>query len=297
MHSLTTQKAPLAFLTFFSDLFAEKSSSSFQAENNFSLQTSVKTLSPSALYEVPSATLNAGVTKNLHSSDLLSAICHELKTPLNAIIAFSEILKDEVGNPKSVAECQEYTKEIIQAAFELNEIVHDLLDVGAVNSGNFSVDMSKKCDVSDVVKRAVRLNYDYALRRNISLKSEVSEDVKKMEIKLDAKRMKQILTNLISNAVKYSDKGSEVKVSCRKNNLGTLEIAVSDQGFGMTQSQIQLSFQKYQTFNNPNRGVVDSFGLGLSIVKQLTELMNGTIEIKSEINHGTEVVLRFPYLM
>jgi len=291
MQSTAIQKAHPTFITFFSDLFAEKSSSENRSvqKSNFTLQNSVKALHSSASLR----NLQQSITTQ---TDFLSAICHELKTPLNAIIAFSEILKDEVSNPKSVAECREYTNEIIQAASELNEIVHDLLDVGAINSGNFSVDVSKECNVADVVKRAIRLNYDYALRRNISLKSEVSEDVKKMGIKLDGKRLKQILTNLISNAVKYSSKGSEIKVFCRQN-LETLEITVADQGFGMTQLQIQTAFNKYQTFDNPNRGSVDSFGLGLSIVKQLMELMNGTIEVRSEVNKGTEVILRFPHLM
>jgi len=236
---------------------------------------------------------------NINSSEFLSAIVHELKTPLNAIISFSEILKEDLSNPDSALECMDYLKEINIAAVEMNELIHDILDVKSPsNSGNFSVDLSNSIDLSDIIKRSIKLNYGYSLRRNISLKTEITTVLK--PINLDTKRMKQILTNLISNAVKYSPRQSEVKITARnlsENNREFLEICVIDQGFGMTKDQIQTAFQKYQTIQNPNSGSVDSFGLGLPITKQLVELQNGTIEIKSELNVGTEIKLRFPYSM
>lgn len=253
----------------------------------------------------------------MSSSEFLSAISHELKTPLHSIMGFSDILRDEIGNIKSdsvsisdnsnsVTECLDYISEITQAALEMSDLISDLLDVGQVSSGNFSADLSDKIDITDVIKRAVRLNHSYALRGNISFKVEITEGIK--FIKLDAKRMKQVLTNLISNAVKYSPKQSEVRIICKnvaphplmagiKPNPEFLEISIIDQGFGMTPTQVQTAFQKYQTIPNPNSGKVDSFGLGLPITKHLVELQNGTIEIISEINQGTEMKLRFPYLM
>ena len=243
---------------------------------------------------------------NINSSEFLTAIVHELKTPLTAIQSFADILSDEISNPSSQKDCLSCVAEIRQAAAEMGELVHDILDVSQVSSGNFSLDLSREIDLRDVVKRAVRLNYDYALRRNVSLKVEISEDVK--AVKLDAKRMKQVLTNLISNAVKYSSAHSEVRIVVLKNNHPTslalghplfqrgqfLEISVIDQGFGMTTSQIETAFEKYQTIQNPNSGSVDSFGLGLPITKQLVELQNGVIEVISEIGKGTEFKIKFP---
>lgn len=239
-------------------------------------------------------------------NDFLSAITHELKTPLNAIIGFSNVLREDITNPNLLADCLDYISEINRAAVEMNELIGDLLDVGAIASGSFSVDLSHDIDVADVLKRAIRINHDYALKRNVSLKLEISEDVKLM--KLDEKRMKQVLTNLISNAVKYSPKQSEVKIICRnvaphpllvstKPNPEFLEILVIDQGFGMNEEQVKTAFEKYQTIQNPNSGTVDSFGLGLPIAKHLVELQNGIIEVKSELNVGTEIKLKFPYLM
>ncbi len=237
--------------------------------------------------------------KNIAPTEFLAAIVHDLKTPLSAIISFSEFLKDDLKNLKSLEECVNYANEINLAATEMNELIRDILDVETVAfSGNFSVDLSNDIDLKDVIKRSVRINYDYSLKRNVTLQSEISDEIK--PIKLDAKRMKQVLTNLISNAVKYSPKQSLVKITARhaaENNQEFLEICVADQGFGMTNSQIETAFQKYQTIQNPNSGSVDSFGLGLSITKQLVELQNGKIEVKSLVGQGTEMKLKFPYLM
>ncbi len=222
---------------------------------------------------------------NINSSEFLAAIVHELKTPLSAIISFSEFLKDDLKNPKSLEECIDYANEINTAATEMNELIHDILDVeAAALSGNFSVDLSKEIDLQDAIKRSVKINYDYSLKRNVSLKTEIAADLR--PIKLDAKRIKQVLTNLISNAVKYSPKQSEVKITAKnsfENNQEFLEICVVDQGFGMTNSQIQTAFQKYQTIQNPNSGSVDSFGLGLPITKQLVELQSGKLEVDQSL--------------
>jgi two-component system phosphate regulon sensor histidine kinase PhoR len=237
--------------------------------------------------------------KRILPTEFLTAIVHELKTPLSAIISFSEFLKDNLKNPRSAEECADYAKEINTAATEMDELVHDILDVEAASlAGNFSVDLSKEIDLGNVIKRSVKLNHDYSLKRNISLKTEIAINLR--SIKLDSKRMKQILTNLISNAVKYSPKQSEIKITARnsfENNQEFLEICVIDQGFGMTNSQIQTAFQKYQTIQNPNSGSVDSFGLGLPITKQLVELQSGKLEVKSQVGQGTEIKLKFPYLM
>lgn len=265
-----------------------------------------------------------------NSLEFLSSIVHELKTPISAIIGFSEVLEDEVKNPKFAEECAYYAREINSASVELLDIVHDLLDIGATNSGIFSVDLSRKIDVVDVVRRAIRLNWDYALKRNVSLDLEV--DGQKVETKiipnsgeniispihLDAKRTKQILTNIISNAVKYSPEKTQVIIAVKvakenadnsqENTITTaqtqpnttkkpaiLEIAIHDHGFGMSEEQLEKLFSKYQTFENPNSGKVDSTGLGLSITKQLVELQGGTIEINSKKGVGTQVVLKFTH--
>ncbi len=252
----------------------------------------------SEILKTANASLSIEDCSKLSTLDFLPAITHELKTPLSAIIGLANILQDEILNPQSQKECLEYIDDIKKTAYEMNDLVHDLLDVGAAASGNFSVDLSKEINVLDIIERAIKLNYDYALRREVTLKTEIIGDVK--SIKLDAKRMKQILTNLISNAIKYSPQHTEINISARTAfNLHSkfLEIVIADQGFGMTEKQVQTAFVKYKTIQNPNSGKVDSFGLGLPLTKQLVELQKGSIEIESEPNKGTEVRLFFRYKM
>ncbi len=230
--------------------------------------------------------------------DFLNSIIHELKNPLNVIIGFSHILRNEKNYQVSEIERKEYLKDISESANDLNELIHDLLDVGLLNSSNFSVDLSKEIEVSELIKRVVKLNRDYAMSRKIKLESDVAPDVAK--IKLDEKRTKQILANLISNSVKYSSENTTINIiakNIRQKNQNYLQISVIDQGFGMSSDQVKIALQKYRTIANPNSGKVDSFGLGLPIVKQLVEAQNGQIKIKSQLNKGTEVIIKFPYLM
>jgi signal transduction histidine kinase len=235
--------------------------------------------------------------ENFSQNDFLNAIIHELKTPLNAIIGFSDVIDQEIKTSKSLENCADYAEEIKKAADDLNDLIHDLLEVNSNSSGNFSIDLSKEIDVRDLLKRSIRLNYDFALGKQISLKSEITDDIS--TINLDMKRMKQIMANLISNAIKYSPKKTEIKISIKNvfyNKKKHLEIRVSDQGFGMSPQEIDLAFKKYETVTNPNSKKVDSFGLGLPITKKLVELQKGMIEISSELKKGTEMILRFPYL-
>ena len=259
----------------------------------------------------------ASSRQNFSSTEFISAISHELKTPISAIIGMSDILKEnfeklskkqslklDKDSDEIFTESGDFIDEILIAANDLNDLVHDLLDVEQINSGNFSIDLSKEIDLRDVVKRALRLNKNYAISRRISMKVEIADDVN--FIKLDAKRMKQILTNLISNSLKYSACGSEIKIICKnlaphpllssiKQNPEFLEISIIDQGFGMSESEVQLAFEKYQTIPNPNSEKVDSFRMGLPIVKQLVELQSGKIEVESKLNDGTKIFLKFPY--
>ncbi len=227
-------------------------------------------------------------------SDFLYSIIHELKNPISAILGLADLLKEELKNN---SECNEYIEDINLVATEMDELVHDILDVGsAAFSGNFSVDLSKEIDLKNIIKRSIKLNYDYSLKRKIEIRTEISDNIK--PIRLDAKRLKQILANLICNSLKYSPENTKIKITSQsviEHNQEFLEITISDQGFGMTPIQVQDAFIKYKTIENPNSEIVDSFGLGLPIVKQLVELQKGKVQVTSEVNKGTSFVIRFPY--
>lgn len=232
------------------------------------------------------------------NQDFLKSIIHELKNSLHAISGISEILKDEEVYKISPYERKEYLKNLDESVIDLKEMVFDLLDFASNDNQDFSfnTNLSEKIDIKELILRAVKLNKNYALKSSIKIESEIAEDVSL--INLDAKRTKQILTNLISNSVKYSPRKTTIKISAKnfiKNQQKYLQIIVSDQGFGMTQSQIKLAFEKYKTIKNINSNKVDSFGLGLPIVKKLVELQNGKILVNSTPNKGTDFILEFGY--
>lgn len=236
--------------------------------------------------------------KNTASSDFIKSMIHELKNPISAISGISQILREEKDYNLSDSERIDYLNCIDESVNDLNELVHDLLDVSS--DGNeettFSVDLTREIDVKEIVRRSVRLNKDYASRSGIKIDSEIVDDV--YLIRLDLKRTKQILANLISNSIKYSPKKTTIKIVLKniiKNEKKYLEISVSDQGFGMSEEQVKIAFEKYKTIKNPNSGKVDSFGLGLPIVKELVELQKGNIQVISSLGKGTNMIITFPY--
>lgn len=236
--------------------------------------------------------------KKVASSDFIKSMIHELKNPISAISGISQILQEERDYNLSDSERMDYLNCIDESINDLNELVHDLLDVSV--DGNeetsFSIDLTKEIDVKEIVRRSVRLNKNYASRNGIKISSEIADDI--YLIRLDLKRTKQIIANLVSNSVKYSPEKTTIKIVLKniiKSGKKYLEISVSDQGFGMTKEQVAIAFQKYKTINNPNSGKVDSFGLGLPIVKQLVELQRGNIQVISSPNQGTNMIITFPY--
>lgn len=231
------------------------------------------------------------ISCKLTKSDFLAAVCHDLKTPLSSIIGLSELMRSEKFDPESMQECID---DINNSALEMLDLVHDLLDAKQTITGDFSVNKSS-ADITHLIKRAIRLNSNYAFHKKIKISHAIDENI--TTINTDPKRLKQALTNLISNSVKYSKENTEIKVSVqklKKNNAEFLEIIVSDQGLGMTEWQIAIALQKYRVIENDNSSSVDSFGLGLPIVKNLVELLGGEIDIKSKINEGTIVKLVLP---
>ena len=301
MKTIALPRFHITFFTFFSNFFAKKISlpTLSQSRSSKLLAPQVETAFAQLSSISTSSQFQQNFSEDFSRHEFLSAITHELKTPLSAIISMSEMLAENFAamnvpqNSELLAESKSFVTDITTITSDMLSLVHDILDVSNNSSGKFSVDLNSEIDICDVMRRAVKLNYDYSLKRNVAIKVTISDEIGL--VKLDEKRMKQVLTNLISNAVKYSPAGSEVRISAKiKNNY--LEISVADQGFGMTEAQIKTAFQKYQTIANQNSGIVDSFGLGLPITKQLVELQNGTIKMKSEIGKGTNVVLTFPLI-
>lgn len=232
-------------------------------------------------------------TENFNKSEFLAAISHDIRNPLSAIVSFAHLIQD--NQEATPEEIKEWSGDIEHCASDVLQFINDLMDVNQIASGEFSIDVTHKIDIAEIIRRSIRVNKDFAMRRRIKINSQISSDA--TPINLDQRRMKQILVNLISNSIKYSKEDTEIQVSAKRiiDTRPILQIIVKDRGFGMTPEQIDIAMQKYGRVENENTGKIDSFGLGLPLVKQLVEAQNGKMEIESTAGVGTKIILTFQY--
>ncbi len=230
--------------------------------------------------------------ENFNKSEFLSAISHDIRNPLSAIISFTQMLQDnEVDN------FEEILKEIENCSTDALEFINDLLDVTQASSGIFSVNLSQKIDANNIIKRSIRVNRDFANKKNIAIFNNCDEEID--EINLDPRRLKQILVNLINNSIKYSRQNTKIIVASEsliENGRKKLKIIIQDEGLGMSEDELEKSMKKFGLAReNGAYEKIDSFGIGLSLVRQLVELQNGVIEIKSKPGFGTIATIIFSY--
>lgn len=227
---------------------------------------------------------------DLMKSEFLATMSHELRTPMNAIIGFSEVLKDGlVGDLTSKQ--REYCSDIYKSGQHLLALINDILDLSKVDAGKMDCEL-EETDIEVVLKEAISLLKDKASIHNIDLKLEV--ETKLGAWKFDQRKLKQILFNLISNAIKFSPNATAVTLRAKINNEGMLEIAVSDKGEGIASEDLKRLFRPFEQIRQAHHSREKGTGLGLMMAKRLTELHSGSIDVESTLGKGTTFVLRFP---
>ena len=222
-------------------------------------------------------------TANQAKTDFLSSMSHEIRTPLNAIIGFSQALaKEDISGT-----AKEEVKDILTASNNLLEIVNGILDISKIEANSI--------DIVNVDYSTKKLIKDTCSLINARIGSKVIEFKTEIDNKIppvlygDSTRVKQIIINLLTNAVKYTNEGYIKLIirSRRKNNKIRLTISVEDTGIGMTKEDIEMLFTKYQRFDMNKNASVEGTGLGMAITKGLVELMNGEISVNSEYGKGS----------
>lgn len=226
---------------------------------------------------------------NRAKSEFLANISHELRTPLNAIIGFSEIMKSamfgNLGSPKY----EEYCADIHHSGTYLLGVINDILDMSRIEAGQ--VDLSVELvDLAELFTEATRIMTPTSAEKNITLASAISEG---MRIQVDRRAMKQILLNLMSNAVKFTPNDGCVTVRARLER-DYVVIAVEDNGIGIPKRELERLGQPFVQVENQFTKTHQGSGLGLAIARSLTELHRGKMEIQSEVGVGTTVVVRLP---
>ena len=222
-------------------------------------------------------------------SEFLAHMSHELRTPLNAVIGFSEAIKMAMFGPLD-SRYSEYGGHILTSGKHLLQLVNDVLDVSKLEAGRFELEESE-VDIENVVRGATRLVTGQAEKAGVTIYVNVAPGIP--FIHADGRRLQQAILNLVANAVKFTPRTGEVRVSVFENDCG-LVIKVADTGIGIPADQIATALQPFRQVKQPGRKTLPGTGLGLPIARDLVALHGGTISLASRVNAGTTVTIQLP---
>jgi PAS domain S-box-containing protein len=228
-------------------------------------------------------------SSNLAKSEFLSRMSHELRTPLNAMLGFAQLLELDQRHPLAEAQ-RPWVAQIRAAGWHLLEMINDVLDLSRIEAGALRL-QPETLDLADLLAAARSLTEGAARQRGIVVTQDIAPDA--ANALGDATRAKQILTNLMSNAVKYNKEGGRIHVSVRTLGAEKLEISVTDTGLGMTAAQQAGLFQPFNRLGR-ERSAQQGTGIGLVISRRLAELMGGTLRVRSFAGEGSSFILTLP---
>jgi PAS domain S-box-containing protein len=236
-------------------------------------------------------TKEAAEAANLAKSQFLANMSHELRTPLNAIIGFSESLELGMRGPLQ-PEQAEYVGLIRQSGEHLHDVINDILDLAKVDAGKFELREEEGIDPGTIVESTVTLMRSHGTAGGVSLSTSIEEQLPLLVC--DSTRLKQILLNLISNAIKFTQPGGTVVVAAHGGLDSTFVFEVRDTGLGMTDDEIEIALQPFGQVDDSNTRRYEGTGLGLPLAKRLAELHGGSLQVESEKGYGTTVTVIIP---
>ncbi|HKD20359.1 MAG TPA: PAS domain-containing sensor histidine kinase, partial [Rhizomicrobium sp.] len=228
---------------------------------------------------------------NRAKSRFLANMSHELRTPLNAIIGFSEVMTHEMFGPVGSPRYLEYARVINESGGHLLELINGILDMSKIEAGKFEL-AEEIFDLDEVATQSVRFVKLQAERKGVALKLALASEVK--AIFADKRAVKQMLVNLITNGVKFTPRGGEVRVAVSRT-AGGVEIAVSDTGVGIGPDDLKRLGKPFEQVEGEHVRSQEGTGLGLALVKALSRLHGGDVAIDSALGEGTTVTVILPY--
>jgi len=244
------------------------------------------TLEIEAQVELEEKTRLANVA-NSAKSEFLANMSHEIRTPLNAILGFVDLLKNENKGRKSL----EYVNIIDSSSQSLLQIIEDILDFSKIESGKLEID---KIDF-EAKKEFEIITHLFSAKcsqKNISLELNIDKNMPQ-SINTDPLRIKQVISNMLSNAVKFTEGGKKITVSIEYNNK-SLRVSVADEGKGIAKDKLSHIFDAFSQEDNSTTREYGGTGLGLSISTKLVELLGGQLKVKSELGVGSEFYFTIP---
>jgi len=232
---------------------------------------------------------HAAEEASAQKSDLLAKISHEIRTPLNAILGFAEVMLEERFGPVGNDRYKEYLKDVHASGSHVISLVNDLLDLAKIEAGRLELSFTG-VGLNDLVSSCVALLQPQAARDRIVMR--MSFAPKLSPVVADERSMRQIVLNLVSNAIKFTDAGGQVIVSTAMTDRGEVAFRVRDTGIGMTPEEVVAALEPFrQLATSRKRG---GTGLGLPLTKALVEANKGALQISSQPSEGTLVEVIFP---
>jgi len=230
------------------------------------------------------------VAANEAKNNFLSNMSHELRTPLNAINGFSDMMIKEVLGPLS-EQYQEYAKYISNSGQHLLRLVTDMLDVARIETGKLEV-KPEEFDLPGLLESCVQMEAEKLEARNLNLVKSIPDNIP--HLYADPVRVRQIILNLMDNAIKFTEAGGEITLIVELHINGATAISVRDTGIGIVEKHIETALQKFGQVRQSHLNAHEGLGLGLSITQFLMQLHGGKLELKSQLGVGTCVTATFP---
>ncbi len=228
---------------------------------------------------------------NKGKSEFLAAMSHELRTPLNAILGFSDILSHQYLGQIGVQKYVDYAQDIHSSGEHLLSLINDVLDISAIEAGKVDLNM-EQLSIDKMIAECVRIIAKDAADRGIELATSSSNDLPLL--RADKRAIRQILLNLLSNALKHTPEGGKITVSARRSNSKTL-LSIADTGSGIPPELVSNLTEPFTRGERDPHKAAEGWGLGLAITKSLIDLHGGEIDIESTVGVGTTVSVALPH--
>ena len=258
--------------------------------SEYAAQLGQAVLSRRARVAEQSARIEADISNKI-KSEFLANMSHELRTPLNTIIGFSKMVGQVETKELTAAQVAEYGQMIHAAAGHLLAVINDILDISKMQSGKYTLERTEVA-VSDFLPAAIEAIRPQAIEAQVELDSTIPDALPL--VRGDSVKLRQVVTNVLSNAVKFTQAKGSVTVRALALVEGGVGIYVRDTGIGMSAEEIRVATAPFGQVDGGRSRWRDGAGLGLPIAKALTELHGGSFIITSRKGHGTEVAIELP---